>query len=287
MTGAMVLGFDRALPPVLVLEGGKVDHPKDPGGRTNKGITQRVYDAWRKLRKLSVRDVYLIAADEVRAIYKSQYWDVIRGDQLPEGLGFVVFDGAVNSGPKQSVKWLQRALGNLYTGTVDGVMGNLTLDAVRAVNDIDALITRILARRMEFLQALKTWATFGRGWKRRVDHVRELGHAWATGSVGPVPQHVGGTEKAVIDDAKQAPGKGIADAATGGGLSSGAAGTALQNLQDQLTPYSYAGGWISNLVVFLIIAGAVLALGGLAYRFWASKQTAKLNDALDPDPVRV
>lgn len=120
-------GFDRALPHVLVHEGGKVDHPKDPGGRTNKGVTQRVYNAWRSKSNLPPRDVYLIADMEVAAIYRFQYWDAIMGDRLPEGVGYVVFDGAVNSGPKQSIKWLQRALSSLYTGKVDGVMGALTL----------------------------------------------------------------------------------------------------------------------------------------------------------------
>lgn len=278
-------GFARALAHVLVHEGGKVDHPKDPGGRTNKGVTQRVYNAWRAKSNLPARDVYEISAAEVEAIYRFQYWDAVKGDFLPEGVSYVVFDGAVNSGPKQSIKWLQRALGPLYAGKVDGVMGTLTLQAVAAVNDMDALIGRIIDRREEFLRALKTWATFGRGWTRRIAAVEETGQAWATGSVGPEPVFVGGNEKAPIEDAQTAPGKGAADGATGAGAGAGGIAVVLQQAQEQLTPYSAAGGWIQNLVVILIVAGALLAVGGFAFRWYAARKKARLEDALDPDPV--
>ncbi len=278
-------GFLRALPHILIHEGGKVDHPKDPGGRTNMGITQRVYNAWRSRSNLPIRDVYEIDRREVEAIYRFQYWEVVMGNSLPEGVGYVVFDGAVNSGPKQSVKWLQRALGSLYAGRVDGVMGALTVAAVGAVNDHDALIGRIIARREAFLRALKTWDTFGRGWMRRINEVKATGQAWATGSVGPQPTFVGGNEKANIEDAKAAPGKGVADAATGGGIGAGGIGGAINQAQEQLTPYSAAGGWIEQVVVVLIVAGLILTIGGFAYRWWANRQKAALDDALDPDPV--
>ncbi|WP_108459215.1 glycoside hydrolase family 108 protein [Devosia naphthalenivorans] len=278
-------GFDRALPHVLVHEGGKVDHPKDPGGRTNKGVTQRVYNAWRGKSHLPMRDVYLIDDLEVAAIYRFQYWEAVMGDRLPEGVGYVVFDGAVNSGPKQSIKWLQRALGSLYTGKVDGVMGTITLDAVSATNDMDELIARVIDRRDAFLRALKTWPTFGKGWSRRIAQVEQTGQAWASGSVGSEPTFVGGNEKASIEDAKAPPPKGAADGATGAGAGAGGIAVVLQQAQEQLTPYSAAGGWIQNLVVFLIIAGALLAIGGFAFRAYAKRKQAKLDDALDPDPV--
>src|SRR5687767_11276425 len=76
-------GFARAMPRVLAHEGGKVNHPKDPGGRTNCGITQRVYDAWRVRNDLAPRDVYAMEARERDAIYRGQYWNTIRGDELP------------------------------------------------------------------------------------------------------------------------------------------------------------------------------------------------------------
>ena len=277
--------FADALKHVLVHEGGKVDHPKDPGGRTNMGITQRVYNGWRKKSNLPTRDVYQIDKMEVEAIYRFQYWEPIQGDQLPAGVSYVVFDGAVNSGVGQSVKWLQRAL-PAYKGPIDGDMGAGTLGAVLGDTDNDALIDRICDRRMAFLKALKTWGPFGKGWTRRVNGVREVGQALATGKTPPRQTFIeGGNQNAVVEDAKRSPGKGVADAATGGGLGAGGLAGTVSQLQEQLTPYSVAGDWIGNLVVGLIILGAVLTIGGLAYRWYANKRKNELADALDLQPV--
>src|SRR5688500_6264664 len=102
--------FEECLKLVLVHEGGYANHPKDPGGATNFGVTQRVYDGYRLKAGVAKRSVKEITKTEVSAIYKRQYWDLIDGDELPAGVDYVVFDGAVNSGCGQSVKWLQRAL---------------------------------------------------------------------------------------------------------------------------------------------------------------------------------
>lgn len=277
--------FREALDHILVHEGGKVDHPKDPGGRTNKGITQRVYDGWRTKNHLPARDVYLIDDKEVEAIYRFQYWEPIMGDQLPRGVGYVVMDGAVNSGNGQSVKWLQRSL-PAYTGQIDGIMGSGTLGAVLATIDHDALIARIIDRREAFLKALKTWPTFGKGWMRRINAVEKTGQAWASGSVGPAVSFIsGGNAKAPIEDAKQAPGKGVADAATGGGIGAGGIAAILNRAQEMLTPYSAAGGWIETTVVLLIVGGTVLSIGGVAYRWFSNRKRAELADALDLQPV--
>lgn len=275
--------FPRALARVLVHEGGKVDHPKDPGGRTNQGVIQRVYDGFRRNSKKPLQDVYLMTDAERDAIYRKQYWAAIQGDALPSGVDYVVFDGAVNSGPGQSIKWLQRALGI----TADGVIGAVTLEAVASFGDHDELIERICDRRVAFLKALKTWPTFGKGWQRRVDGVQQAGQAWASGSVDPKPAAFiqGANTKALIEDAKQAPGTGLAAAATGGGSSSIGLGAILQTAQEQLTPFSMAGDWIQTLVVILIIAGVAVAIGGAAWRFYSRQQRAKLSDALDLQPV--
>jgi lysozyme family protein len=281
-----VYGFDRAIKPVLVHEGGKVDHPRDPGGRTNQGVTQKVYNAWRLNGKLPIRDVYLMETPERDAIYRTQYWDAIKGDLLPEGVGYVVLDGAVHSGSKQSIKWLQRALGPLYDGKVDGVLGELTLEAVQSVNDYDALISRIIQRRMAFLQALKTWKTFGRGWSRRVADVLARGQAWATGSVGPVPTYIPGAEKkANIEDAKKPLPKAPGDVSTGVGGGGVVLGPILENVKDELTPLASKLPMVNGLIFWLIVAGAIVAVGGLAYRFFAANREKDLRDALDADVV--
>ncbi|RWK20700.1 MAG: N-acetylmuramidase, partial [Mesorhizobium sp.] len=162
----------ESLARVLAHEGGYSNHPADPGGATMKGVTQRVYDAYRKSKGLALRSVKRITGQELFEIYDRQYWDAVKGDLLPSGVDYVVFDGAVNSGPKQSIIWLQRALGPLYKGRLDGVMGVGTIAAVQACNDHDALIDRICDQRLIFLQHLNTWPVFGRGWSSRVAEVR-------------------------------------------------------------------------------------------------------------------
>lgn len=271
-------GFKRSMPLVLKHEGGKVDDPRDPGGRTNQGVTQRVYNGYRVKRGLPVLDVYDMEPAERDAIYKLQYWDAIHGDQLPDGVDYVVFDGAVNSGPSQSIKWLQRALGNL---PVDGQIGQATLAAVAEHGDPDALVEAICDRRMAFLQALKTWGTFGKGWSRRVASVRSIGRAWASGR-DPVPlEKPEPTRKAPVSDAKKKPGKGVADATTGGGIVTGGLGTAIETAKEALEPYIGASPIVRNIVVGMIVLGLLLTIGGMAYRWWAARQTAKLDDALD------
>ncbi|WP_058633833.1 glycoside hydrolase family 108 protein [Aureimonas ureilytica] len=177
--------YSPALARILVHEGGYANHPKDPGGATMKGVTQRVYDAFRERSGLPKVSVRLISTAELETIYADQYGRAVCFDQLPIGLDYVVFDGAVHSGPAQSVKWLQRALQSLglYVGKIDGIPGNGTLAAVDRVNDVDALIARICDLRLAFLKALKTYATFGKGWRVRVDQVGDAGQDWADGSV--------------------------------------------------------------------------------------------------------
>jgi len=163
----MAMTFSIILPWVLTHEGGFVNHPKDPGGATNRGVTQRVYDGFRQRMGQPQRSVKLISEAEVEMIYRLQYWNVIQGDRLPAGLDYAVFDYAANSGPSKAAKDLQRELGV----KADGVIGQITLAAVKAVEaagKIIDLIGRLCARRMAFLRSLSTFKHFGRGWTRRV-----------------------------------------------------------------------------------------------------------------------
>lgn len=153
---------------MLAHEGSYVNHPKDPGGATNQGVTQRVYDNYRRSRGMSQRSVRAIEADEVAAIYKSQYWDAVRGDELQSGVDYAVFDYAVNSGPKRAVMDLQREIG----AAVDGIIGLETVSKANMQDPFD-LIERLCQRRMRFLRGLKHWDTFGRGWTARVMGVKD------------------------------------------------------------------------------------------------------------------
>lgn len=160
--------FERALVLVLKHEGGFVHHRKDPGGATNKGVTQRVYNAWRTSQGSIHRSVKLITESEIRAIYRRQYWDAVRADELAPGVDYAMFDYAVNSGPSRAIKDLQKVL----KVSQDGHFGIVTFTAVRGTNDTAALIDRLCDTRMRFLTRLRHWETFRRGWTRRVAGVR-------------------------------------------------------------------------------------------------------------------
>jgi lysozyme family protein len=276
----------ESLAKVLVHEGGYVNHPADPGGPTNQGVTQRVYDGYRKGKGLATRSVKNITAEEVHDVYDRQYWDAVKGDQLPDGVDYVVFDGAVNSGPGRSIMWLQQALRPIYKGPIDGVMGMGTIAALKAVNDNDALIDRICDARMNFLRHLGTFKTFGRGWTARVAEVRSIGKAWATGEVPQDASFVaGGQAKAVVEDAKVAPSTAPADLATGGGVAGGGLAGTLTELQNQISPLSYSSELIGKVVVVLALASAVLVFGGLAYRWYVNRRAKHLAEALGAVPA--
>jgi lysozyme family protein len=155
--------YPQALKQVLKYEGGYVDHPKDPGGPTNKGITQAVYDAWQKKNGLPTQSVRNISDAAVAAIYKQQYWDAISGDDLPSGVDFAVFDFAVNSGVSRAAKYLQAVVGV----TQDGQIGPQTIQATKTY-----VAMAVTNKRLAFMQSLSIWSTFGKGWSARIADVK-------------------------------------------------------------------------------------------------------------------
>lgn len=173
--------FSACLEHVLAHEGGYVDHPKDPGGATNMGITRNTLAAWRG-RSVSKDEVRNLTKTEAAAIYRANYWTPVGGDDLPAGLDYVAFDGAVNSGVSRGAKWVQGALGV----NQDGKVGPQTISAAHRL-DPRVAINRACDARMNFLRSLGTWGTFGRGWTRRVDDVRAAALAMA-GHVKEAPK---------------------------------------------------------------------------------------------------
>lgn len=258
-------------------EGGRVDHPKDPGGRTNKGITQRVYDAYRRSLGLPKRDVWTIEDEEVDDIYVRQYLGPVWYERLPAGLNYAVADFAVNSGVSRAVKELQALVG----AKADGVMGVRTLAAVEAAIDGDTdnlvnLIGSYCERRMKFLRRLKHWGTFGKGWTRRVMG-RQIG--WQAGDHGAVdyavamataaadlaaPRFVGfyegevaGAKAEEADLALSRTPEAIGTAAAG----AGAIAVALNQVADQLAPIQdtpIVGEVIAVIVPLLGAAASIL-----------------------------
>lgn len=163
---AMQINFNKSLDLVLKHEGGWSNHPSDPGGATMRGVTQRVYTGYRSRKGLPDRSVRSIELAELRDIYKRQYWDAVCGDDLPSGLDYAVFDYAVNSGPVRAARDLQRALGI----KVDGHIGQSTIAAAMKL-DTMTVVRKLQALRMAFLQSLKTFPVFGKGWTSRVNGV--------------------------------------------------------------------------------------------------------------------
>lgn len=151
------MNFDAAFLTVIKHEGGFVNHPLDPGKATNMGITEAV--ARRVGYKGPMQD---LPVDLAKRIYLEEYWKPVQAEALPPAVRYAVFDAAVNSGVRQSVLWLQRALGVAD----DGVLGPRTLAAANSANP-EVLRARMIAQRLKFLCDLNTFPSFGRGWTRR------------------------------------------------------------------------------------------------------------------------
>jgi lysozyme family protein len=158
--------FEQSLALVLRHEGGFVNHPRDPGGITNLGVTKSTYENWLG-RKVTKTEMQALTLADVEPIYKTNYWDKIRGKDLPYGVDYAMFDFAVNSGTRRAARTLQQLVG-VHD---DGIVGPFTLGAVKAVHP-NELLEDLCNARMEFLRGLEHWDTFGRGWTRRINEVK-------------------------------------------------------------------------------------------------------------------
>jgi lysozyme family protein len=178
--------YEESLRRLLAHEGGYTNHPSDPGGPTNFGIT--IHD-YRKFVKPSATaaDVRSMKVAEAKSIYRAKYWDAQRCDDLPAGIDDSLFDYGVNSGIGRSGKVLRRIVG-LADNT--SVINDEVLKAV-ARRDSKAIINAINDERLRFLKGLKTWPVFGTGWGRRVSEVRAFSLKLASESIAaqePAPR---------------------------------------------------------------------------------------------------
>ena len=165
----MEANFFKSLEIVLKHEGGFVDHPEDPGGATNKGITHKTYSDFLGRPLEDVSELKNIPDEHVQKIYKNGYWDRVKADQLSSGVDFCIFDWAVNSGPGRAAKALQKAA----MVTQDGAIGPMTLAAVEEELP-EEIIEKITKEREEFYRSLRTFDTFGKGWLRRNEETRDF-----------------------------------------------------------------------------------------------------------------
>jgi len=168
----MRCNFDICLTELLKHEGGYVNHPSDPGGRTNLGVTQKVYEEWVG-HPVSEKIMRGLTPDHVRTLYRVKYWDRVKGDELPAGLDLCVFDFGVNAGPSRAKRYLQMLVG----AKPDGIVGPNTMQALK--DKVSAVGTKELIRgysdlRHQYYRKLRHFKTFGRGWTRRVNEVEQV-----------------------------------------------------------------------------------------------------------------
>lgn len=148
------MNFEVAFEKLIGHEGGYVNDARDPGGETKYGISKRAYPS---------EDIAGMTLDRAKQIYRRDYWDAVKADNMPDAVRFDLFDAAVNSGVRQAVKWLQLAA----KADPDGILGPRTLLAVRMA-DPHLLAKRFNGQRLRFMTDLKNWPTSGRGWARRI-----------------------------------------------------------------------------------------------------------------------
>lgn len=148
------MDFNKAFERVIGHEGGYVNDPNDPGGETRYGISKRAYPN---------EDIKNLTLDRAKELYRRDYWDRLKLDQLPEEIRFDLFDAGVNSGLTAAAKFLQRAC----KVKDDGIIGNQTIAAANAMEPY-RLDARLSAYRLMYLTDLPGWVHYGKGWARRV-----------------------------------------------------------------------------------------------------------------------
>jgi len=233
--------FDRSLDVTLAYEGGYVNHPKDPGGHTNKGVTLATLR--RYVPNANVADLKSISKDLLRRIYRNGYWDEVSGDRLAAGVDLAAFDYGVNSGPGAANKSLMAVVGGTDVETVK----------------------KLCARRLAIYRTFSHWSTFGTGWTRRIAAVEAKAVAWALAAI----PHVSSEEvRVTLEKNSDAAGtQAKRDAQTSGGavVGTGAGGAAA-------VPINGAPiGQATDTTTAWIIFAAVAAIGAAAAVIWARR----------------
>lgn len=216
----MQSNLTRAMDVLFANEGGYVDHPKDPGGATNMGVTRKKLAEWRGITPytdLPKSEVQALTKVEATKIYEKDFWKKLRCDALPMGIDLTALDYGVNSGPTQSAKDLQRALGKIYTGEIDGIVGAKTITAANNSNLV-TVIKAHCARRLGMYKSLAIWNTFGKGWSKRISYTEATALSWVASA------------DQLIEEAKNAKDKSSVQAETGAVVVTAGAGDSILNI---------------------------------------------------------
>jgi lysozyme family protein len=240
--------YDVALARLLVHEGGYSNHPADPGGPTNFGIT--IYDYRKYVKPDAIAaDVRAMKLEQAKAIYRAKYWDAQRCDDLPAGVDYAVFDYGVNSGIGRSGKVLRRVL-KLPDNT--SVVTDAVIAAARAA-EAKTLIVAICDERLRFLQGLRIWSVFGAGWGRRVAEVRAVALAMAAGAPSPDLGRASASGRAIVPVVKGA------QQSSAGAIAAAGAAAAQQ---------AHASGMRPAVLTAIVIVALAAAIGAWAFWHW-------------------
>lgn len=243
----MADNFEKSLKYVLIHEGGYANDPNDSGGPTMKGITQRVYDAYRirmGRQKANVRD---ISNKEVEDIYRRQYWDAIRGDDLPAGVDYATFDFAVHSGVGRAIKELQAAAGL----RPDAHMGTVSLEAL-AEGSHEQTVRKLQDRRRKFIRKLSSYKYFKRNWERRVNEVEATALSMVEPDNWGFADSSGMSGKATDENLKFTASMTGQGAATSG---LGVIGGTITDMTDRFSEYAEYSDWLRLIFIGLVIVG--------------------------------
>lgn len=260
----MANNFDAALKFVLIDEGGNDDDPRDHGGRTSRGVTQREYDSWCRLNSKPQGDVWYAADRDIHTIYHDQYWNPYC-DKLPSGLDYLFFDISVNAGRSRAVTTFQRVL----AVKVDGMMGQVTMEAIVNYPDKIELIKKVSDERRRWYRSLKQFPIYGRGWLNRTNHCEKGALSLAAQQDYERPVHLPTSPK--TKDAQQ---DGPAMRPETSGSAAGASGTLmaiLQQMKDMLEPYQY----VIKPIMYVLLGITVTMVG---YTGWSFYKQRKLKD---------
>ena len=159
--------FEQCMGWLLEHEGGYVNLPCVPGGETTLVETRAVYEQYVG-RQVMDGEMEGLTHDDVYPIYKENFWNRLRADDLSSGVDWSCFDWGVNSGTSRAAKALQRIVGVEQ----DGGIGPMTLQAVLEVEPAE-IVEQMHHMRDSFYRSLNTFDTFGRGWLRRNDETKE------------------------------------------------------------------------------------------------------------------
>lgn len=171
----MLSNWDKSFDMVIAHEGGFTNDQRDSGnhlpdgrqGCTMWGCTQANWEAYVG-KKVTQDDMRALKKEDVKPLYKRDYWDAVKGDELPSGVDYAAFDFAINAGAKRSRVMLQRALGVAD----DGVIGAKTMEAIKAA-DGEQLLEKFSEAKTNFYKSLSNFNVYGAGWLRRVADVKK------------------------------------------------------------------------------------------------------------------